>query len=176
MYKHYGNLISWGSIVITITTLILVNANILSIGFILLAIVVASIMDLFDGRVARQFISQKKDFIFGEFTDSLCDTINFGILPVYTFSYFFLNLNSLSLIVTILFANVFLWSVVFRLARFSRDKDSLKVEFYYGLPVTIAGPFSVLVTFLFQQNIFLAFLFNLLLISLMLSTLKFKKL
>lgn len=172
MQKHFGNMISWFSFFITITTIYLIQSNIIEQKYIFLAVVIAAIMDMFDGKVARKFVTDEKDFIFGEITDSLCDTINFGVVTIYTFGLYFGD----DLVLTILVSIFYLWAVVFRLARFSKTKDVPKVKYYEGVPVTVAGPIAVGMAVIFSNNISLVALTYVLLALAMISTIKVKKL
>lgn len=172
MSKHYGNLISWSSLFISIFSLIGIATGTLSINYALTTVFFTSFMDLFDGRVARKFITKDCDFVFGELTDSLCDIVNFSIFPMMVYLYFFLDFSLIPIMVMFLF----IWAAAFRLARFSRDKDLISQRIYLGLPVTISGPLSVLLTLLFQESLLLTSFSQIVIIILMISTIKIKKL
>lgn len=171
MKKHYANIISWSSFMFSILFLLLIKNGILNINFSFLAVLLAAFLDMFDGKVARKYLSEKKDFLFGEITDSLCDIINFGVFPVLIFSSFF----SQFILINFICVSTYLFSCVFRLARFSRDKDCLKVNYYSGLPVTIAGPLAVFLCLIFRENIFVTSFIFISLSFLMISNIKFKK-
>ncbi len=172
MKKHYANMISWGSFFISIFIFLLIFNNKLSINYALLAVVTAAFLDTFDGKVARVFIKDEKDFLFGEITDSLCDTINFGVFPIVTFLYLF----SGNIFITFIVSSFYLWGAIFRLARFSRNKTKLKVDYYSGLPVTVAGPLAILMVLVFKNNLMLSSFVLLILGLLMVSNIKIKKL
>ncbi len=172
MKKHYANMISWGSFIISILIFLLIFNNKLSINYALLAVVIAAFLDTFDGKIARIFITDEKDFLFGEITDSLCDTINFGVFPIVTFLYLF----SENIFITFIVSSFYLWSAIFRLARFSRNKTKLKVDYYSGMPVTVAGPLAILFVLIFKDNLFLSSLTLLILGIFMVSNIKIKKL
>jgi CDP-diacylglycerol---serine O-phosphatidyltransferase len=97
-------------------------------------IVIAGILDLMDGRLARKFGGASK---FGGYFDSLADAINYGVAP------------------SILFYRLYLdgwgfWGAAFsflptvcgaiRLARFSvLSEESAHGDFFVGLPTTMAA-------------------------------------
>ena len=99
-------------------------------------IVIAGILDLMDGRLARAVGGTSK---FGGYFDSLADAINYGVAP------------------SILFYRAFLldWGIVgaafsflptmcgaIRLARFSvLTEETAKGDFFLGLPTTVAAGF-----------------------------------
>ncbi len=172
MKKHYANMISWASFIISIFIFILIFNNKLSINYALLAVVIAAFLDTFDGKIARIFITDEKDFLFGEITDSLCDTINFGVLPIITFLYLF----SENIFITFIVSSFYLWGAIFRLARFSKNKTKLKVDYYNGMPVTVAGPLAILLILIFKNNLVLSSLTLIILSLMMISNIKIKKL
>ncbi len=171
MKKHYANMISWASFIISIFIFILIFNDKLSINYAFLAVIIAAILDTFDGKIARIFITDEKDFLFGEITDSLCDTINFGVLPILTFLYIFPK----NIFITFILSSFYLWAAIFRLARFSRNKTKLKVDFYNGLPVTVAGPLAILLVLIFKNNLIVSCFIMLILAILMVSNIKIKK-
>lgn len=172
MQKYYANLLSWLAMSLTITAIILVGFNKLSIIYAIIAVMIAAILDMFDGKVARHFLNKKEDFIFGEITDSLCDTINFGIVPVLIYINIFSN-NSLIILIGITI--FYLWAVVYRLARFSKTKIELKVKYYQGVPVTVASPLLVLLFIPLQNNFMVGSIGMVVLAFLMISKIKVKK-
>ncbi len=137
MKKNLGNIISWSSVLIVIFSIYTYDPLIITI-----AIFIAAIMDMFDGKYARMYGENTSEaHIFGEITDSLCDLFNFGITP----SLILLHVNNqVSYNFIFLIASAFfIWAGIYRLARFSATKSrhsNQAVDYYIGLPITIAGP------------------------------------
>ena len=169
MKKHLGNITSWSSVIVVLIGFFSLNPKVLAVS-----IIIAAIMDTFDGRLARKYGENTKyRIIFGETTDSLCDTINFGVAPSLLVALLAFQFD-LSLVLK-LSIGFFLWASVFRLARFHALKDKPKVEYYVGVPITVAGPIlGMLMAFSSNQG-FLA-LATIALGYLMVSNLKIKKL
>ncbi len=168
MRNYYASLISWSSVVIVCMSLLTKDIHI-----IFLAVIIAGIMDMFDGKVARRFgDNSKRTQTFGELTDSLCDLFNFGIVPGLVMPYFLLGAEYG--VFNCLLSCIFILCGIFRLARFSADKDKPKVDFYVGVPITICGPLLAF-TFVITQNIFLTTIGYVLFSYLMVSCMKFKK-
>lgn len=170
--KHAGNLVSWSSFCINVLILLLLLNDKVQINFMVVGVFIAAFLDMFDGKLARLFITKKEDFIFGELTDSLCDTINFGIVPMFIFIYFFSSHIFISFIVV----SFYLWAIVYRLARFSKTKNETLVSHYIGIPVTVIGPISSFFTVTFSSSLILVVIIQLFLSYLMVSNLKVKKL
>lgn len=101
----------------------------------LICLIIAGILDLFDGVVARKIKRTEKQRSFGVEIDSLCDVINFLILPVIIF--LGIGLNKWYHIIVLI---AFVLAGVTRLAHFNvlvAKKDTSKpVKYYEGLPVT----------------------------------------
>lgn len=172
MKKHFGNIISWSAVFIVLSSIILITNNILPLWILLLTVTVASILDAFDGRIARMYATNKNDLLFGEITDSLCDIINFGIAPIYILIIISQEYIFLSLLVSLFY----IWSILFRLARFSKNKTKNKNTYFDGLPVTVTAPLSILLTLLLSNFIFFIYIIYIVLAILMISELKIKKL
>jgi len=99
-------------------------------------IVVAMVLDAFDGRLARMMKCTSE---IGAQLDSMADLVTFGIAPA-----------MLLIKACTDFSNVFLWGVgsffmicaAFRLARFNiqkNDNTTMSSHFYTGLPTTLSG-------------------------------------
>lgn len=151
MKKHYGNLVSWTSVFIVfiaITTQVPI--------YIALAVFIAAIMDMFDGKLARKYGDDTAQArLFGELTDSLCDVINFGVTPGFILPVIIYNTNLSNL--HILAALFFVWGGIYRLARFSAQKDAsvVCVKYYTGIPITVAGPILACLSVIFTRQIFI---------------------
>ncbi len=171
MKKHSGNIISWSSVFIVLFCVKIANPSLLALG-----IVIASIMDMFDGKFARMYGDNTVEArIFGELTDSLCDVINFGVAPGFLLSY--IAFNSSFGFIHFICSCFFVWAGIYRLARFSAQKDNTKkvVDYYTGIPITVAGPLLGILTILFTSQ-FIIIIFTLLLGWSMVSNIKIKKL
>ncbi|HUE95401.1 MAG TPA: CDP-diacylglycerol--serine O-phosphatidyltransferase [Longimicrobiaceae bacterium] len=117
-------------------------------------IVIAAVVDMLDGRIAR-FTSTGSGF--GEQLDSLVDAISFGVAPAIIFYFHFLVDGVWSWTL----AYIYVAAVIVRLARFNVEQSGLAKANFHGLPSPTAGmtvatfyPFSQ--TELFQDH--LAFL------------------
>lgn len=98
-----------------------------------LFILLAGLMDRYDGRVAR-FL--KVDSALGKELDSLADLVSFGVAPsiLIFHTYNFVNLGILGYVLVLLFPI----SGAYRLARYNTtDFDGV----FYGIPITLAGMF-----------------------------------
>lgn len=110
----------------------------------LLSLMFASLIDMFDGTIARQFKRTEKEKQFGIEIDSILDTINFGVVPIIIY----LNMqysNWYDYIISFLYLSV----ITMRLAYFNTDLANLKginknYEIYYGFPVTTIPIFLTL--------------------------------
>lgn len=114
-------------------------------------IVIAALVDMLDGRIAR-FTSTGSDF--GEQLDSLVDAISFGVAPALIFYFLFLQEGVWSW--TLGF--IYVAAVVIRLARFNVEQAGSAKANFHGLPSPTAGmtvatfyPFSQ--TDFFRQNL-----------------------
>lgn len=103
-------------------------------------IVIAAILDSLDGRIARMLGATSH---FGAELDSLCDFVNFGVVPsllMYFWSFQGSDLRDLSWVSLLLFVVC----VSIRLARFNTalldsDPKSLSKRFFIGVPSTLGG-------------------------------------
>lgn len=177
MKKYYGNMLSWTSVFINILCLILIMTKTINMNYILITVLFAVFLDMFDGKLARKYVDEPKDFIFGELTDSLCDIINFGFIPTLTFIklYTVPGIEIIEIIIIFLTSCIFLWSGLFRLARFSRDKTKRKVDYFQGIPITIGGAIALLFILLLVNNLILSSIILMLISYLMASSIKIKK-
>lgn len=97
------------------------------------AVLVAAILDALDGRVARMLKGTSK---FGAELDSLCDFVNFGVVPALMLFFFsFKGYGNLGWIAVLLFA----MATALRLARFNvmlddPDKPAFTKDFFTGIP------------------------------------------
>lgn len=97
------------------------------------AILLASVFDGLDGRVARMTGGTS---MFGEEYDSLSDAISFGVAPaVLMFSWSLHTLGRFGWTACFLF----LACGVLRLARFNVQKSGVERNFFQGLPIPIAA-------------------------------------
>lgn len=105
------------------------------------AILLASVFDMLDGRVARLTNTTSK---FGVEYDSLCDLVSFGLAPALLMYYAALQpFGRLGLIVSIIFC----LCGALRLARFNVMAEVLPKSYFQGLPIPIAS--TTLVTAVF---------------------------
>ncbi len=118
-----------------------------------MCIIIASIIDAIDGKIARLLNSTST---FGAELDSLCDAINFGIAPVLVTYFWTFNDYSLKVIS---WATVLLFSVcaVLRLARFntmaiSATEDKILSGFFVGIPAP-AGAILALIPLIHEFNL-----------------------
>jgi CDP-diacylglycerol--serine O-phosphatidyltransferase len=130
-------------------------------------IVVAAIFDFSDGFVARKLNITSN---FGKYLDSNSDLIAFGVAPGLLI---YLSVLHQFHLIGVLVSFLFISGGVFRLARYNATQFSGS---YVGLPITIAGSFLALSTFLNSYLPPMTFIFiSLLLAGLMVSTYSFKK-
>lgn len=95
-------------------------------------IVVAAIVDMFDGRVAR-FTSTGSEF--GEQLDSLVDAISFGVAPAVIFYFLFFADGVWSWTISF----IYVAAVIVRLARFNVEQAGSAKSNFHGLPSPTAG-------------------------------------
>jgi CDP-diacylglycerol---serine O-phosphatidyltransferase len=114
-------------------------------------IVIAAVVDMLDGRIAR-FTSTGSEF--GEQLDSLVDAISFGVAPAIIFYFLFLQEGVWSWTL----AFIYVAAVIIRLARFNVEQAGSAKANFHGLPSPTAGvtvatfyPFS-------QTNLFQTYL------------------
>ena len=127
------------------------------VEYALICLVIAGILDLFDGVVARKIKRTEEEKSFGVQIDSLCDVINFLVFPVIiTIS---LGMHKwYHILVLVLYA----LAGVTRLARFNviaekKHKDT-PVKYYTGLPVTYISLILPIVYLIYKNVIILALL------------------
>jgi CDP-diacylglycerol--serine O-phosphatidyltransferase len=169
MKKNAGNFVSWGSVLVVFISILTANPL-----FIVLGILIASLMDMFDGKLARKY-GDNTDYsrTFGELTDSLCDVINFGVTPSLLLTIVIFEGTYPSLLIASSF--LFTMASIFRLARFSATNTHKKIEYYQGLPITVAGPVLAVISIVFPSE-FIIFTASIILALAMVSNLKVKKL
>lgn len=95
-------------------------------------IVLAAIMDLLDGRVARFTATGTA---FGEELDSLVDAISFGVAPALIMYFLFLQEGTWSWVLAFLYVA----GAIFRLARFNIEQAGTAKSAFHGLPSPTAG-------------------------------------
>lgn len=95
-------------------------------------IVCAACMDMIDGRLAR-FFCVTTDF--GMELDSLCDAVSFCCVPAIVMYCWCLQAQGLLGLVVL---GCYLWSGLFRLARFNTTVASVK-DYFIGLPTTCSA-------------------------------------
>lgn len=96
-------------------------------------IVIAGILDMLDGRIARLSNSGSE---FGAELDSLVDLVSFGVAPAMLISQFvFFEMGGFAW----LFSYGFIVCVTLRLARYNLHADDEKPATFTGLPSTAAG-------------------------------------
>ncbi len=96
-------------------------------------IVIAGVLDMLDGRIAR---ISKTGTRFGGELDSLVDLVSFGLAPALLISYqFFFSLGQFAW----LFAYGFVVCVALRLARFNIQQSDESSSTFSGLPSPAAG-------------------------------------
>lgn len=96
------------------------------------SIVIAAVLDMLDGRIARFTATGSK---FGAELDSLVDAISFGVAPAFiTYELFFAD-QSWSWLVSFLYIT----AVVLRLARFNVEQGGHAKRSFHGLPSPTAG-------------------------------------
>ena len=92
-------------------------------------IMLGSIFDMVDGRVARLTGTQSA---FGEQFDSMSDLVSFGAAPALIFYNKFLSSTGR---VGIIIAFFYMLCGALRLARFNANIDKVKSDFFQGLPI-----------------------------------------
>lgn len=133
-------------------------------------ILLAGIMDRYDGRIAR-FLDAASDI--GKELDSLADLVSFGVAPsILVFNLY--NLTDLG-IIGYLLVLIFPLSGAYRLARYNCTEFDGS---FMGIPITVAGMLMSLYSFLTLENasnVLLTGILMVLLSYLMISKLKIKK-
>jgi CDP-diacylglycerol---serine O-phosphatidyltransferase len=93
-------------------------------------ILIAALLDACDGRVAKLSHGESE---FGAHLDSLCDAVNFGIVPIiFTVNQFDVDIWMIA------GSAVFLCAGIFRLARFGAQKKDNR-SYFHGVPITVNG-------------------------------------
>lgn len=95
-------------------------------------IVIAAVLDMFDGRVARLTRTGSR---FGAELDSLVDAISFGVAPAVVIYHIFLADQPWSWVLSFLYVT----AVVVRLARFNIEQGGEAKRAFHGLPSPTAG-------------------------------------
>ncbi|MBZ9636773.1 CDP-diacylglycerol--serine O-phosphatidyltransferase [Clostridium sp. FP1] len=156
------NILTFGNLIFGLLSLLMTfQANyMLSVIFILLA----GIMDRYDGQVARLLQVSSE---LGKELDSLADLVSFGVAPsMLIFNlYNFISLGYLSYIVFL----VYPVAGAYRLARYNCSKFD---DVYTGIPITMAGMLVALYALLtlnsphnFPLTIIIMFILSYLMIS-----------
>jgi CDP-diacylglycerol--serine O-phosphatidyltransferase len=135
-----------------------------------LFIIIAGLIDRYDGRVAR-FLQVSSDI--GKELDSLADLVSFGVAPsILIFNlYNYTNLGIIGYLLVLIFPI----SGAYRLARYNATPFN---DVFMGIPITIAGSFLALyslITIEYNANPALSIIFVVLLSYLMISKVRFKK-
>ena len=166
--KHYANIMTFTSLALGICT-ILLSLRGYSLYFPAFLIILAGVLDRFDGIIARRFNSVSA---FGEQIDSFNDIISFGIAPMIMFCQYAEPSHD---IVAIVLVTIYLFASVFRLARF----HVFEIDGYYiGLPITVAALLFVLflMIYIIFNLTFITILFMIIILSvLMIMPYKLKK-
>lgn len=101
-----------------------------------LCIILAALMDRFDGSLARRFDVESD---LGKELDSLCDLISFGVAPaILVWAHHLIDYGILGMLVIVLFPI----AGAYRLARYNVTEFA---GVYVGIPITISGGIVALV-------------------------------
>jgi len=109
-------------------------------------IVIAAVVDMLDGRIAR-FTSTGSEF--GEQLDSLVDAVSFGVAPALIFYFLFLQEGVWSWTLSF----IYVAAVIVRLARFNVEQAGSAKANFHGLPSPTAG-MTVATFYPFSQTSF----------------------
>lgn len=135
-----------------------------------LLVLIAGVVDRFDGKVARKLHAVSD---LGKELDSLCDLVSFGVAPAALMWETSLNkLHNVGFILVI----AFVICGAYRLARFNITQQT---ETFMGIPITIAGCLLVLdnlFVFRYGPHPYLSSFYVVLLSFLMVSNISIKKL
>lgn len=117
-----------------------------------IAIFVAMIADMFDGRVARMTNTESE---FGAEFDSLCDMVSFGVAPALViYSWALQSLGKFGWLA----AFTYTASTALRLARFNTQIGTATKDFFQGLPSpAAAGVIASIVWYYQDASIWLSF-------------------
>jgi CDP-diacylglycerol---serine O-phosphatidyltransferase len=138
------------------------------------AIIIASVFDALDGRVARITGGASS---FGEQYDSLSDAISFGVAPAVLM--YMWSLNSIGR-VGWLACFLFIACGALRLARFNVLKGSIEKKFFQGLPIPMAAVMIASSVLFFEElqlitaKVYYMLALTFLLAGLMVSSLRYK--
>lgn len=95
-------------------------------------IVIAGVMDMLDGRVAR---ATRTGTAFGAELDSLTDVISFGVAPALLMYFFQFSRGDWAWLLPL----IYVWSTAVRLARFNVEQAGHAKTQFFGLPCPAAG-------------------------------------
>jgi len=96
-------------------------------------ILVAAVLDMMDGRVARKYNSASR---FGIEYDSLCDLVSFGVAPaLVTYLWMFQSLGRMGWVMCFMYVAC----AALRLARYNVQAVSVENKHFQGLPVPMAA-------------------------------------
>jgi len=116
----------------------------------LIFIVIASILDALDGRIARLIKGTSK---FGAELDSLTDFVNFGVCPSIILYFWALNVFGFY---GWLVSLIFIVSCCLRLARFNLDseekKNDWKINFFTGVPAPAGAGLILMPMIIYFSN------------------------
>ncbi|MBK5241551.1 CDP-diacylglycerol--serine O-phosphatidyltransferase [Clostridium sp.] len=166
--SYLPNILTFGNLTFGLLSLIMTfEAN---YRFSAIFILLASLMDRYDGKVAR-FLQVSSSF--GKELDSLADLISFGVAPsILIFNlYNFISLGYLGYICFLIFP----LAGAYRLARYNCSKFD---NVYTGIPITLAGILVALYALIplnSSTNFPLTIIIMLILSYLMVSKFKLKK-
>jgi CDP-diacylglycerol--serine O-phosphatidyltransferase len=166
--SYLPNIITLGNLIFGLLSLVMTFED--KYKFSVIFILLAGLMDRYDGQVAR-FLQVSSSF--GKELNSLADLISFGVAPsLLIFNlYNFISLGYLGYILFLIFP----LSGAFRLARYNCSKFD---NVYTGIPITLAGmlvALYALITLNSQPNFPLTIIIMLILSYLMVSKFKLKK-
>ncbi|MGM9923473.1 MAG: CDP-diacylglycerol--serine O-phosphatidyltransferase [Bacillus sp. (in: firmicutes)] len=131
MKKHIPNLFTFGNLFCGFLSLYFSTSGDLRNASIL--IFIAIMLDAVDGRIAR-ILGVANDL--GKQLDSLADVVSFGVAPAYIVANtYFADWGVWGLVLTSLFP---LFGA-YRLARFNLTKTEESLEYFTGIPITMAG-------------------------------------
>ncbi|MCR3758833.1 CDP-diacylglycerol--serine O-phosphatidyltransferase [Clostridium felsineum] len=139
-----------------------------------LFILIAGIIDRYDGRVARALNVSSE---LGKELDSLADLVSFGVAPS-ILAYHLCNFSSNFNILGYIFVLIFPIAGAYRLARYNLSTfDGV----FRGIPITLAGMFMAIYSLVYillnaQPNAVLTIVIMFVLSYLMISNIKLKKL
>lgn len=169
MNKSYiPNIITFGNLIFGLLSLIMTNES--NYRFSAIFILLAALMDRYDGQVAR-FLHVSSSF--GKELDSLADLVSFGVAPsLLIFNlYNFISLGYLGYVCFLIFP----LAGAYRLALYNCSKCN---NVYTGIPITLAGMLLALYALIplnSSTNFLLTIIIMFILSYLMISKFKLKK-